>query len=286
MKKGAGLVLFFILAGPVKAGSVLPLFPKYLPNTFSKEKKQAFSKIKNPRFPGMQKFKLLAESPKVPIPKPDSMTTPPEKLIKTPRSSSSMPDTSRNSLVLFQWLNEQYASFQWAYGFLQEDNQYAPDLLKEKITEKFKNDTLLYLNFHQNIIQFPYVLKWGIRGSVGRTRNADFERSSFFPLSVSVITSLQIFKRQIIVPFFELGYSVWNVNFSDFSKWFPFYGAGMLISFSLFKNSLYHTLFDEYGIRDTGIIVELRNNASPLDFPEKDRGYFLRSLHLGVYLQF
>ncbi len=187
---------------------------------------------------------------------------------------------------LFRWLNEQNVSFQWAYAFLEQKNKYAPTLLKEKINENFKNDTFLYFNFYQNIFQLPAILKWGLKASAGFTRNEDVESLSFFPLSLSVITHLQVFRHQFIVPFFEMGYSIWNVDFSDFSQHFPFWGVGALISFSLFKPSLQYTLLDEYGIRDIGINLELRNQASPTSFFEKDRGYFLRSLHLGIYFHF
>ncbi len=135
-------------------------------------------------------------------------------------------------------------------------------------------------------MQFPYILKWGIRGSAGIVRNEDQDSLYFYPLSLSLITSLQIFKQQFFTPFFEIGYSVWNVDFSDFSDFFPFYGGGALISFSLFKNSLRHTLPDEYGIQDIGIIAEWKNHISPLDPPEEESPYFLHSLHVGVYLLF
>ena len=187
---------------------------------------------------------------------------------------------------LFHWLNEQNISLQWAYAFLEPENKYAPTLLKEKINENFKNDTILYLNFYQNIFQFAYILKWGVKASAGFTRNEDVESLSFFPLSVSVISQLQIFRHQFIVPFFEMGYSMWNVDFSDFSKLFPFWGVGALVSFSLLKPSLKHTLLDEYGIKDIGINVEMRNNSSPMSFFTKDRGYFFRSFHLGIYFHF
>ena len=203
---------------------------------------------------------------------------------KSLRPAQTLKREKEPKLKLFEFLNEQQFSFEWAYGFLQE--KYAPPLLKQKITQDFKNDTFFYLNFHQNIIKFPYVLKWGLRGSAGIVRNEDHESLYFYPLSLALITSLQIFEYQAIRPFFEIGYSAWNVDFSDFSDFFPFYGGGALISFSLFKNSLRHTLPDEYGIKDIGIIAEWKSHISPRDPPEDKSLYFLHSLHVGVYLVF
>lgn len=192
----------------------------------------------------------------------------------------------KESLTLFQWINEQEISLQWAYGFLKQKEKFAPTLLKKKITDDFKHDTIVYLNFHQNILQFPYILKWGLRASAGLTRNYDHNKTYFSPLSLSAIISLQIFKHQFIVPFFEIGYSAWSVDFSEFSKFFPIWGVGTSISLALFKKSLRHTLPDEYGIQDMGIIVEVRNHSSPMDLPEEKRGYFLHSVHTGIYFKF
>ena len=190
------------------------------------------------------------------------------------------------SHILFQWLNEQQLSFQWAYGFLKQKDKFAPVLLKERINNTFRNDTIIYLNFHQNILQFPYILKWGLKASAGLTLNKDNKQTYFFPLSLTMIVHLQIFKHQFIVPFFEMGYSTWNIDFSEFSDYFPVWHIGTTISLSLFKNSLRHTLPDEYGIQDIGIILEVRNHSSPTDLPDEKRGYFLHSLHTGLYFKF
>ena len=214
---------------------------------------------------------------------PKIVDTKKQKKLKT--SSSSGLVKSKSSLVLFQWLNEPQFSSELAYIFLKQPKQYAPSLLAEKINQDFLKTTL-FLNFHQNIMQFPYMLKWGIRASTGLTRNEDNESIYFFPLSLSIILSLQIFKDQFITPFFEIGYSAWNIDFSELSEAFPFWSVGTIISLSLFKHSLRYTLPEEYGIQDMGIILEVRNNTSPFDFPDKTRGYFLHSLHAGIYLKF
>lgn len=190
------------------------------------------------------------------------------------------------SLILFQWFNEQQLSLQWAYGFLKQKDKFAPALLKERLNNTFGNDTIIYLNFHQNILQFPYILKWGLKASAGLTLNKDNKQTYFFPLSLSMIVHLQIFKNQFIVPFFEMGYSTWNIEFSEFSDFFPVWHIGTDISFSLFKNSLRYTLPDEYGIQDIGVTLEVRNHSSPTNMPKKKRGYFLHSLHTGIYFKF
>lgn len=190
-----------------------------------------------------------------------------------------------NQWILFRWLNENQISGQWAHGFLSEELKYIPSPLEEEINDSFKNDMFLYLNFHYNIMQFPYVLKWGAKASAGFTRNYDVESTYFIPMSLSIIFHLQIFNHQFLTPFFEIGYSTWNIDFSDeFSEFFPFWTVGGYLSLSIFKRSLQHTLKDEYGITDIGIVVDWRNSSSPFHFEE--RAYFLRSLHAGIYFRF
>ena len=190
------------------------------------------------------------------------------------------------SLTLFQWANEQEISLQWAYGFLENPDVHAPALLQKTINSSFKNDTFIYLNFHQNFIQFPYIFKWGIRGSAGLTRNYDHQSDYFIPVSVSAVLSLWIFKTQHLTPFVEMGVSGWSVNLSETSDVFPFYGGGVALSLALFKPSLRYTMPEEYGIRDIGFIIEVRNHLSPFDHPEEKTGAFMLSLHAGLYFRF
>lgn len=193
--------------------------------------------------------------------------------------------TKESQWILFRWLDEQQISAQWAYGFLNEEQKYMPSPLAEDINSSFKKDMFLYLNFHYNLLQFPYVLKWGAKASTGFTRNYDVDSTYFIPLSLSIIFHLQIFKYQYITPFFELGYSTWNIDFSnDFSEFFPFWNVGAYISLSIFKRSLRHTMEDEYGITDIGIVIDWRSYSSPFHFEE--RAYFLRSFHAGIYFRF
>ena len=197
---------------------------------------------------------------------------------------SPLSSKNKEKLILFQWLNEQHFSLQWAYGFFRQ--KHTPPLLKVNINDTFLNQALFFFNFQQNIIQFPYILKWGLKVSTGITRNYDNDKIYFYPLHLSAITSLQIFKYQLIVPFFEMGYSTWNIDFSEFSEAFPVWSLGASVSWALFKQSLSYTLPDEYGIQDAGISLEIRNHSSSLDMPERDRGYFLRSIHVGIYFKF
>ena len=211
----------------------------------------------------------------------------------------------KEKLILFQWLNEQQISLQWAGTNISQKDfvGFAPKLLKKEIHfDTFAYDRLFYLNFKQNIIQFPYILKWGLRASLAAAFNYDNEQKYFFPISISGVWSLQIFKYQALVPFFEMGFSTWNIDFytEKFTYSFPFWSIGVSLSLALLKNSLRYTLPDEYGIKDIGIVMELRRHSSPLKWlnpwfddskkewlwTEKNRGYFLTSFHAGIYCRF
>ena len=158
-------------------------------------------------------------------------------------------------------------------------------MLKEKITKNFKNESLLYLNFHRDIIRFPYVLDWGLRGSIGLARSYDLKSDYFFPLSLSGIVSLRVWKHQPVVPFVEGGFSSWNINISsDFSDILPFWTVGAFVSLSLFKPSLRYTFANDYGVKDIGFVLEWRNHFSP--FQKTERGPFLKTIHVGVYGHF
>ena len=110
-------------------------------------------------------------------------------------------------------------------------------------------------------------------------------RSSFFPLSASFIWSLQIFNYPTLTPFFEIGASVWNEGlYNEWSSFFPYWGAGAFISFSLLKNSLRYTFPEEYKIQDMGILLEMRRYLTPA----KEDGIksFLTTFHAGIYFHF
>ena len=213
-----------------------------------------------------------------------------KKPAKVPLRKSHFKPVSKKSSshwLWFKWLRENHISLEWAYGILdQEDkNLYAPPLLKEKISKNFKNEALLYLNFHRNIIRFPYVLDWGLRGSIGLARNYDIKSDYFFPLSLSGIISVRIYDHQAIIPFLEGGISSWNRNISsDFSEVFPFWNVGALLSLSLFKPALRYVFANDYGVQDIGFILEWKNHLSP--FQKEERGVFLKTFHLGLYCHF
>ena len=187
--------------------------------------------------------------------------------------------------VLFDWLSRNHLSLEWAYGVLKDKDLYAPPLLQEKITKNFKNEALLYLNFHRDIIRFPYILDWGLKASMGLARSYDLKSDYFFPLSFSMIVSMRIKKHQPVVPFAEGGFSSWNINMSgDFSDIFPFWTVGAFVSFSLFKPSLQYMFVNDYGVHDIGFALEWRNHLSP--FKQEERGLFLKTFHLGFYCHF
>ena len=192
---------------------------------------------------------------------------------KLMRQNKGLASAKKNKWTLFKWLHTNHFSLEWAYGFLdQEDkNLYAPPLLKEKITKNFKHEALLFLNYHHDIIRFPYLLDWGLRGSVGMARSYDIKSDYFFPLSLSGIVSLRAWKHQPLVPFVEGGLSSWNLNFSsDFSKILPFWTVGAFVSLSLFKSSLRYTFANDYGVNDIGFVLEWRTHLSPFQKEEKE----------------
>jgi len=217
--------------------------------------------------------------------RPSILSKPLESNKKSQKKTKFSTKEERYNWVLFQWLNEQHISFEWAYGFLTENKSLLPKLLQENINDSFKNDVIFYANFHQDIFQFPYWIKWGLRASAGITRNGDLESLYFYPMSLSTIFSLQVLKHQFVIPFFEAGYSIWNVNFEDFSEPSFFWTLGTHISLSLFKPSFKNILINDYGIIDTGFIVELKHLLSPLDHKEED-GTFFQTLHIGLFFHF
>ncbi len=209
----------------------------------------------------------------------------PKRVRKKPRAKKSRASKKESQWILFEWLNTNQISLQWAYGFLDQEQKdlYSPPLLKKNITESFKHESLIFLNFHHNIIRFPYILHWGLRGGLGLARNYDLKSDFFVPLSLSGILSLKLTKHQPVVPFVEGGFSSWNRNLSDdFSDIFPYWTVGAFISLSLFKPSLTYTFPNDYGFKDLGFAVEWRNHVSP--FKKEKRGTFLRTLHVGLYM--
>ena len=203
------------------------------------------------------------------------------------RKKKSSSSKKKHQWLLFEWLNTNHISLEWAYGFLDHEQKdlYAPLLLKQKVTKSFKHEALIFLNFHHNIIQFPYILHWGLRGSMGLARNYDLQSDFFIPFNLSGILSLKITKHQPFVPFVEGGLSSWNRNLNNhFSAIFPYWTVGAFISLSLFKPSLRWTFPNDYGFKDLGFVVEWRNHVSP--FTKEKRGPFLRTLHVGLYMAF
>lgn len=188
-------------------------------------------------------------------------------------------------LKLFKSLDESTLSVGGIRSFFKSEYNYAPILLKNKINDTFLKK-FMYFNIHTNLFQFPYIIKWGIKLSSGLSRNYDLKSTYFIPLSLSVILNFQLFKHQFITPFLEVGYSTWNINFSEYSNVFPFWSAGSLISLSLFKKSLRYTLLDEYSIKDLGFIVQLKNSLNATTSSKNKLKYFLHSLHIGIYFKF
>ena len=197
---------------------------------------------------------------------------------------------------LFQWLKEQGLSFEWSTVLSEDPQKGMPPLLQEYRFQPFRpgdkkkpvkkshtpfflEDSLLHFNYWRPLIQFPRVLKWGLRSSVGWTQA---EGQNLFSLSLSGLLSLHVLPFSFIVPFVEGGGRVWNRNFVQaFSRLNPFYSLGAFVSLSILKPSLRHTLWSEYSIRDMGLVGELQTH-----YTFKHSRPFIRLLHLGVYFHF
>jgi len=148
---------------------------------------------------------------------------------------------------LFQWLDQHQLSVQWGVASSEDEGS---------TIDSFLYDSLIYLNWHRNILQFPYVLKWGVKGHFGWNYNKGENEKRLINVSLSSITTLQIINPQYVVPFLELGASTWNVSFDHFSDISFFWGAGVLFSLSIFKPSLSYTLPDEYNLMDIGFLLQ------------------------------
>ena len=183
-----------------------------------------------------------------------------------------------HSLPLFKWLDQQQISFQWGTLLSKEtDNKNSSSTKTKNTAHSFSDDSILYLSWHRNILQFPYILKWGVKGNLEWIYQKGDVWDSL-KLFLSSIITLQLIDPQYVVPFVEIGALTENVDFSTIT---PFWSAGVLLSFAILKTSLVYTLPDEYGIHDMGVILELKTHKSLMD--GKD---FLRYFHIGAYLLF
>ena len=200
----------------------------------------------------------------------------------TPATKSTVSKTLKKSstslfsdIFKFNWLNQVGFSIQGA-GTLNIDREKAPKLIQKSVNKSFLRN-FLFFNVQYYFLQFPSFLRWSVKASTGLTRNYDTQSTKFIPLSISGVLHIRIINA--VVPFIEWGYSLWNIDFSEFSSTFSYWGTGINISFSLFKPSLKYTLPDEYKINDMGIIVESRWS----NYKEHS---FLDTVHGGLYLRF
>ncbi len=213
---------------------------------------------------------------------PDSVLPPPA-INSTPVSSTpiakkttqKIKHPNQSDMFHLKWPNQIEFSGQGA-GTLNITTQNAPKLIQTNVNKAFlRNHSFLNLQYY--FLQFPSFFKWSLKVSAGLTRNYDTQSTRFIPLNVGGVFHLYLIDS--LVPFFEWGYSVWNINFNEFSSTFFYWGTGLNISFSLFKPSLKYTLADEYKINDMGLNVESRWSIYKSNT-------FINTLHVGLYLRF
>ena len=207
-----------------------------------------------------------------------------EKRSASPKKKTSDFDDLSQKWNLFQWLYLMEVSIQWSYAVFNENSNFIHDDLKEHVEmDKFLKKALFFSHFHIDLIQFPYVLSWGLKLGAGLSRNYDIRSYYFIPLSFSLIYHIRAIKE--LLPFVELGFSSWNIDFSNvFSEFYFFWSVGGKISFSLFKKSLRYTMPSDYGIYDIGMITELRFHSGKQYQGETQN--FLKTFHVGLYLTF
>ena len=166
------------------------------------------------------------------------------------------------------WINKQI-SIQLGQA-LSQDNEHP--------IRSFFKDSLIYFNWQKNLIQFPYIFKWGIKGHLGWNYN-EADAEPLINIALSSITTLQFMNPQFIVPFIEIGASTWNTDFDHFSDISFFWGSGILLSMALLKPSLSYTLPDEYNLHDLGFLLQFVQQYEAIDHSS----YFF---HFGIYLIF
>ena len=209
------------------------------------------------------------------IPPPTINSTPVPSAPIAKKPTQKIKDSTQSDMFYLKWPNQIEFSFQGA-GTLNITEQTAPKLIQTNVNKSFlRNHSFLNLQYY--FLQFPSFFKWSLKASAGLTRNYDTQSTKFIPLSVGGVFHLYLIDS--LVPFFEWGYSVWNINFDKFSSTFFYWGAGLNISFSLFKPSLKYTLPDEYKINDMGLNVESR-------WSTYKSNTFINTLHVGLYLRF
>ncbi len=162
---------------------------------------------------------------------------------------------------LFQWRKEEFRSLFFEWGTLIDPTNLAssPPSQKEDRSPFFPKDSFWYFHVEQPTFLLPYFIKWGVRASVGMAQKKK-KNNHFFLFTLSHVWSVEFFQPQFVVPFVEVGASIWNRQsfMKSFSEIRPFFSLGATFSFSILKPSLNHTLRDEYNILDMGVIVQLR----------------------------
>ena len=193
----------------------------------------------------------------------------------TTETTQKLKDSNVSDMFHLKWPHQIEFSVQGA-GTLNLTKEKAPALIQTNINKSFLRNHL-FLNLQYYLLQFPSFFKWSLKTSAGLTRNYDRQSTTFIPLSVGGALHINLINS--LIPFFEVGYSVWNIDFQKFSSGFFYWSVGLNISFSLFKPSLQYTLPDEYDINDMGFAIESRWSIYKSN-------QFINTLHGGLYLRF
>ena len=184
---------------------------------------------------------------------------------------------------LFSWVLNSKLTFEWAKTLGPKNyTTTMPIALQNQFDPKKLLGFFLHLHYQFDILKFPHFLKWGLRADAGVTRNYIVKKMLFFPLSFSVVSTVEFIDPQYIYPFIELGASswwTWEKEDKQFSRMFLFWKAGVLLSFSIFSKSLRYSLPEDYGIRDLGIEISYKS----LRYQE---GVFLNTVHVGAFFKF
>ena len=193
----------------------------------------------------------------------------------TTETTQNLKSSDTSDIFHLKWPHQIEFSIQGA-GTLNLAKEKAPELIQENINKSFLRNHL-FLSLQYYLLQFPSFFKWSVKASAGLTRNYDIQSTKFAPLSVGAALHINLINP--FTPFFEVGYSTWNIDFKRFSHAFFYWSTGLNVSFSLFKPSLQYTLPDEYSVNDMGFTLESRWSIYKSN-------QFINTLHGGLYLRF
>ncbi len=173
--------------------------------------------------------------------------------------------------------NHLSASFARSY---QKEN--ASIIVHNQDSNDFFNRKFAQLHYQHNVVHFISTVKLGYEAQTGITMQYNNASPLIIPISFGLIYSISNVYLPYIVPFISGGYSIWNIQLSEWSKPMAYWSTGVKISFGLFKSSLNYTLPDEYGLQDMGAIAKAYF-AHPISGIRPQGPYLWYVWSLGVY---